>query len=474
MNSYNKIYQSPKYAPVQPLPEFVKGVGGFSFWEFESPPKHAQTANNFGTNPMTTTAMILAGGEGTRLTVLSEERAKPAVPFAGKFRIIDFTISNCVNSGIYSIGILTQYRPHSLNEHIGIGKPWDLDRSRGGVRLLQPFQRRPMPNRGSQEWYAGTADAIYQNLSFIQEQRAGNVLVLSGDHIYKMDYNDMIRYHEETGADLTIGVMPVPLDETDRFGIMRVDEEQRIVEFTEKPKNRDKGNLASMGIYVFNAAMLEKRLVDEGTGKSHIDFGKDVIPAMLAANDNVFAYQFDGYWVDVGTIDSYWATNLALLQSDSALDLYTDSWPIYTKSEELPPVKLGPQSKVEQSMVSNGCIVRGSVINSILSPGVTVSPGALVRDSIIMNDSWIGAGAVVDKAVVDKQVVIGAGAVVGTGDETIANVEMPDKLNLGITVIGKNAQIPESAQIGRNVLINSNCSDEDFAEDRIVADGATL
>ncbi|MCB0081859.1 MAG: NTP transferase domain-containing protein, partial [Caldilineaceae bacterium] len=283
--------------------------------------------------------MILAGGEGTRLTVLSEERAKPAVPFAGKFRIIDFTISNCVNSGIYTVGILTQYQPHSLNEHIAIGKPWDLDRSRGGVRLLQPYLGR----RG-QDWYAGTADAIFQNLNYVREQRADTVVVLSGDHIYKMDYRPMLDFHQESGADLTIAVMPVPIEEAHRFGIMEVDEQQRIVEFYEKP-SEPKGNLASMGIYIFNTHILERRLVNEETGKSRVDFGKHVIPAMLAAGDNVFAYKFEGYWVDVGTIDSYWATNLELAQPTPALDLYNQSWPIHTKSEEFPAVKLGPQAK---------------------------------------------------------------------------------------------------------------------------------
>ena len=421
---------------------------------------------------MNTIAMILAGGEGTRLTVLSEERAKPAVPFAGKFRIIDFTLSNCVNSGIYTVGVLTQYRPHSLNDHIGIGKPWDLDRSHGGVHLLQPFQRR----RG-QEWYAGTADAIGQNMNFVENQRADTVLILSGDHIYKMDYRPMIEYHRAQNADLTIGVMPVPLEETDRFGIMQVDEEDRIVAFYEKPKNRDKGNLASMGIYVFDAHKLAQRLVDEN-GKTRVDFGKDVIPAMIGAADRVFAYKFEGYWVDVGTIDAYWATNLELLQSEPTLDLYTDRWPIHTKSEERPAAKLGPQAKLVNSMVSNGCIVRGLVTNSMLSPGVYVSPGAVVKDSIIMNDAWIGPGAHVEKVVADKQVMIGANAVVGaagTDDEPPApNEEMPDKLFSGITVIGKNATVPDGARVGRNVLVNSNRDESHFPADGVVADGKTI
>lgn len=416
-----------------------------------------------------TIAMILAGGAGTRLTVLSEERAKPAVPFAGKFRIIDFTLSNCVNSGIYTVGVLTQYRPHSLNDHIGIGKPWDLDRGRGGVRLLHPYQ-----GRKGKQWYEGTADAIAQNMNFIEESRADTVLILSGDHIYKMDYRPMIEFHHRMGADLTIAVMPVPLEETHRFGIMQVDEEQRIVQFFEKPKDRDKGNLASMGIYIFNTHSLARRLSESSDEAPRVDFGQHVIPAMINAGDKVFAYKFEGYWVDVGTIDSYWSTNLALLQPNPDFDLYSDHWPMHTKSEERPAAKVGPQAKIVNSMVSNGCIVRGLVTNSILSPGVYVSPGAVVKDSVIMNDTWIGPGALLDKVVVDKQVVIGAGATVGTGEESVVNEQMPDKLFAGITVIGKNAYIPDRVQIGRNVLINSGRDESNFPADGIVADGKTV
>lgn len=418
---------------------------------------------------MRTIAMILAGGEGTRLTVLSEARAKPAVPFAGKFRIIDFTLSNCVNSGIYTVAVLTQYRPHSLNEHIGIGKPWDLDRSRGGVRLLQPYQQRE-----GQHWYAGTADAILQNLDYIEEQRADTVLVLSGDHIYKMNYVPMLEYHWATGADLTVGVMPVPIEQTDRFGIMQVDDDQRIVQFHEKPKERDKGNLASMGIYVFNALSLEQRLTEGSAENPRVDFGKDVIPAMIAAGDRVMAYRFEGYWVDVGTIDAYWSTNLDLLKPDAALDLYTDQWPIHTRSEERPPAKLGPQSRVISSMVSNGCVIRGTVINSVLSPGVYVSPGAVVKDSVVMNDTWVGPGALLDKVVIDKEVMIGAGTVIGTGDESIPNQQLPDRLAAGITVVGKGTYIPDGVRIGRNVLINSGRDESAFPPDGIVGDGATI
>lgn len=417
---------------------------------------------------MTTIAMILAGGEGTRLTVLSEQRAKPAVPFAGKFRIIDFTLSNCVNSGIYTIGVLTQYRPHSLNEHIAIGKPWDLDRARGGVRLLQPYQ-----GRGNQNWYAGTADAIQQNMNFVHEHNADHVLILSGDHIYKMDYRPMLAYHQEKNADLTIAVMPVPQEEASRYGIMEVADDGSITQFYEKPKE-NRGNLASMGIYIFNTNTLERRLNEASKETPREDFGKHVIPAMLAAGDRVFAYRFEGYWVDVGTVDSYWATNLDLVQSHPALDLYNEDWPLHTKSEERPPAKIGPQARVVQSMISNGCVVRGLVENSVLSPGVYVSPGAVVRNSIVMNDAWIGPGALIEKSVVDKQVIVGAGAQIGVGDAAVVNEKMPDKLAAGITVIGKGAEIPDGMKVGTNVLINSARRPQDFPADGEVRDGQTI
>lgn len=401
--------------------------------------------------------MIMAGGEGTRLSVLSEKRAKPSVPFAGKFRIIDFTLSNCVNSGIFDVAVLTQYRPHSLNEHIGIGKPWDLDRARGGVRLLQPYQ-----GRNDQSWYRGTSDAIYQNLSYIIEHRADLVLVLSGDHIYKMDYSAMIADHLRTQADLTVGVMDVPLEQTDRFGIMTTDAADRIVEFTEKPKNRDKGTLASMGIYVFNADVLIRRLSEGSEDKPRIDFGKNVIPAMIA-EDKVFAYRFSGYWVDVGTIQSYWETSLELLDPDCPFNLYDPNWVIRTRSEERPPVKIGPQAHISRSLVCNGCIIRGVVEHSVLSPGVYVSPGAIVRDSVVMNDTWIGPGAVLDRVIVDKQVVVGAGARLGWGDDfATPNKTQPDKLTTGISVVGKSAHIPPGISIGRNVVINADRDAEDF------------
>ena len=333
---------------------------------------------------MRTLAVLMAGGAGTRLTVLSDKRAKPAVPFAGKYRIIDFTLSNCVNSRIYDVAVLTQYRPHSLNTHIGIGKPWDLDRQRGGVHLRQPYQG----SNADLDWYRGTADAVFRNIDFIQEKNPDLVIILSGDHIYKMDYREMLDYHLEKGADLTVAVMNVPLEETDRFGIMTVNRNMRITEFHEKPKDRDKGTLASMGIYVFNTDILIQRL-SEGTEEApRIDFGKDVIPSMIA-QDKVYAYAFDGYWVDVGTVQSFWETNLALNEPETAqiLNLHDPKWIIHTRSEERPPVKFGPQAQLSNSLVSNGCVIRGQVERSVLSPGVYVSPGAVVRESVIINDT---------------------------------------------------------------------------------------
>jgi glucose-1-phosphate adenylyltransferase len=413
-------------------------------------------------------AMIMAGGEGTRLSVLSEKRAKPSVPFAGKFRIIDFPLSNCVNSGIFDVAILTQYRPHSLNAHIGNGKPWDLDRSQGGVVLLQPYQ-----GRRDESWYKGTADAIYQNLNYIRERRADLVLVLSGDHIYKMDYSAMVAEHQRRRADLTVGVMHVPLEQTDRFGIMTADDSGRVVEFTEKPKNRDKGTLASMGIYVFSADALVRRLSEGGEGSPRTDFGKHVIPAMIS-EDAVISYPFEGYWVDVGTVQSYWETSMELLDPNNTLNLYDHEWIIRTRSEERPPAKLGPQARVGSSMICNGCIVRGRVERSVLSPGVYVSPGAIVRDSIVMNDVWIGPGALLDRVIVDKNAVVGAGARLGYGDDlTTPNKQQPDKLNTGVTIVGKGAHIRAGITIGRNVVINADRDQEDFPAGE-VASGETI
>jgi glucose-1-phosphate adenylyltransferase len=411
--------------------------------------------------------MLMAGGAGTRLTVLSDYRAKPAVPFAGKFRIIDFTLSNCVNSGIYDIAVLTQYRPHSLNEHIGIGKPWDLDRQRGGVHLRQPYL-----GRATGDWYRGTADAVYQNLDFILDKRADTVLILAGDHVYKMDYRPMLAFHQEMEADLTVAVRDVPLEETDRFGIMTVDDEMRIVEFTEKPPNRDKGTLASMGIYIFNANVLLEQLEAMHQEVSDLDFGKHAIPGLIG-QARVHAYRFEGYWVDVGTVHAYWETNLEMAQPVPPLDLYDPDWVIHTRDQERPPAKIGPQGQVTNSLISNGCVIRGTVQHSVLAPGVYVSPGAIVREAVILSDTWIGPGALIDTAILDADVVVGPGAIVGYGDDYAPNREQPDRLDTGITVIGERARIPGGVRLGRNVLVHPDRVESDFSEP-VVASGETV
>jgi glucose-1-phosphate adenylyltransferase len=416
---------------------------------------------------MRVVAMLMAGGAGKRLTVLSTYRAKPAVPFAGKFRIIDFTLSNCVNSGLYDVAILTQYRPHSLNAHIGIGKPWDLDRQRGGVHLRQPYL-----GRTAGDWYQGTADAVYRNLDFILENRADTVIVLSGDHVYKMDYRPMLAFHDTANADLTVAVRDVPLEETDRFGIMTVGDDSRIVEFTEKPPNRDKGTMASMGIYVFNAKVLLERLEAMHSEVSDLDFGKHVIPGMID-QARVYAYAFEGYWVDVGTVHAYWETNLEMAQPVPPLDLYNPDWVIRTRDQERPPVKIGPQGQVTNSLVSNGCVIRGTVEHSVLSPGVYVSPGAVVREAVILNDTWIGPGALVDTAILDADVVIGTGVVVGFGDDNTPNQELPDQLNTGITVVGERARIPGGFRLGRNVLVHPDRKETEFSEP-VIASGESV
>ena len=411
--------------------------------------------------------LILAGGEGSRLSILGEKRAKPAMPFAGKYRIIDFALSNCANSGLADIAVLTQYRPHSLNEHIGTGRPWDLDRTRGGVRIWQPYR-----GRSDQDWYRGTADALYQNRSFIAAAEAETLLVLSGDHIYKQDYRSMLRQHEKTGADVTIAVMDVPRDETHRFGIMSTAPDGRIVEFHEKPKEF-KGTLASMGIYVFRTQFLLQQLeADAADSASAHDFGRNIIPSMIEEN-NVFAYRFNGYWVDVGTIPAYWQTNLDLLADEPELDLYDDRWTIHTRSEERPPVKLADGAEISRGLLSNGCIIQGTVVNSVLSPGVVVEAGAEVRDSIIMTDTVIEAGARVDRCILDKQVVVGRDAVIGYGDDNIPNRDEPGNIQGGITIVGKSARIPSSVRIGRNCRIDPNVLAEHFTE-KDVGSGETV
>jgi glucose-1-phosphate adenylyltransferase len=411
-----------------------------------------------------TMAVILAGGEGERLSILSSVRAKPAVPFGGKYRIIDFTLSNCVNSEIDDVLVLTQYNPRSLNDHIGLGRPWDLDRNTGGVKLLQPYIRRGRVA----EWYRGTADAVLQNLNEVEHDPADTILVLAGDHIYKMDYLPFVTAHRRKRADVTIAVRRVPLAEASRMGILALDDNDRIVEWQEKPK-QPKSDLASMGVYVFSKRALRRWLSDDRD-----DFGRDVIPAMLAGDARVFGYRFEGYWQDVGTIQSYWEANMSLLGDAPELDLYDREWLIHTRSEERAPARIGPTAQVHRSLVSHGCLINGTVVNSVLSPGVRVDVGAVVRDSIVMFDSVVRSGAVVDRAILDKEVVVGQGAIVGDGgDYDTPNKREPERLNTGITVVGKRTVIPRGTRIGRNVRIGGDVRTSDFTH-RVVRSGESV
>jgi glucose-1-phosphate adenylyltransferase len=410
--------------------------------------------------------LILAGGEGSRLSVLGEKRAKPAIPFAGKYRVIDFALSNIVNSGLYAVAVLTQYRPHSLMHHIGIGDPWDLNRRwPNGIQTWQPYR-----GRRDQDWYRGTADALYQNRNFIAESRADTLLILAGDHIYKQDYRDLLRFHQEKGADLTVPVMHVRPDEVHRFGIMEVDANQRVTKFAEKPRASE-STLASMGIYVFGAEFLLRQLEEDSKhpASSH-DFGKSIIPKMVDSCE-VYAYPFEGYWVDVGTIQAYWETNLALLDDNPGLDLNDPSWVIHTRSEERPPVKFMRGGEVDNSLLSNGCIVSGKVINSVLSPGVCVGRGAVIRDSVIMNDTIIRAGARVDRCVLDKEIEVGSEAQLGVGDDNTPNEREPGNLYAGITIVGKRARIPSGVVVGRNCRIDANATPEDFEKTEVPSGG---
>ena len=401
--------------------------------------------------------IILAGGQGERLSLLSARRAKPAVPFAGKYRIIDFALSNCVNSDLYDVLVLTQYRPLSLHDHIGNGKPWDLDRLHGGVRLISPYL-----GRRDSDWYRGTADAVYQNIEELDEWRSDTVLILGGDHIYKMDYRPMLAMHTDKNADVVVGVMRVPIEEAHRFGIVTTDDEGRITEFVEKPP-QPKSNFVSMGIYVFKKELLVNRLrQDANNPASKRDFGRDIIPRMIEDGDRVFAYEFDSYWRDVGTVQSFWDANMELLTEPPAVDLYERNWVIYTRSEERPPAIVSPEATVEQSLISNGCQIHGQVIHSVLSPGVVIEEGAIVRDSIIFTDTVVGKNSVLDRVVIDKEVTVGADSVIGTGDDNTPNKLEPQRLNTGITIIGKRAMLPDGLHVGRNCKIEPEVRPADF------------
>jgi len=400
-------------------------------------------------------AIILAGGEGRRLSILSQKRAKPAVPFAGKYRIIDFTLSNCANSGIYTVGIPTQYRPRSLNDHIRTGAPWDMDRMSGGVTLLQPYL-----GRSDSDWYAGNADAVQQNFDFVRHNRPEMVLILSGDHIYKMDYDRMISFHTENQADLTVATATVTLEEASRYGILETDDSYRVIGFEEKPA-MPKSRLASMGVYIFNTEVLSDMLkADAADPNSSRDFGRDIVPKMIH-QQRVFAYPFSSYWVDVGTIQAYWEAHMDLLSDNPPLDLNDRTWIIHTRSEERPPVNIRTGALVMHSLITDGCMIEGTVEYSVLSPGVRVERGAVVRYSIVMTDTVIRASALVDRVILDKNVEIGASAQVGYGADYSPN-RVTD-LSSGLTLIGKGTVVPPNIKIGRNCVIASDMRPQDFA-----------
>ena len=399
-------------------------------------------------------AMLLAGGQGSRLGVLTSKVAKPAVAFGGKYRIIDFPLSNCINSGVDTVGVLTQYQPLRLNAHIGIGIPWDLDRNIGGVTVLPPYEKS-----GNSEWYTGTANAIYQNLDYIDSYNPDYVLILSGDHIYKMDYEVMLDYHKANKAEVTIATMPVPYEEASRFGIVLTDDDNRITEFEEKPEH-PRGNLASMGIYIFNWPVLREALI-KMSDQSNCDFGKHIIPYCYEKQQRLFAYEYNGYWKDVGTLSSYWEANMELINIIPVFNLYEEFWRIYTKSDTLPPQYISENAKVERSIISEGTDIYGEVYNSVIGAGVTIEEGAVVRDSIIMQNTVIGKGTKVERAIIAEHVKVGHDVVIGFGDEAESKLD-PKIYNSGLVTIGENAVIPNGVRIGKNVAISGVTEAEDY------------
>lgn len=406
-------------------------------------------------------AMLLAGGQGSRLGILTMDKAKPAVAFGGKYRIIDFPMSNCVNSGVDTVGVLTQYQPLTLNAHIGIGVPWDLDRVNGGVSILAPHMREG--EIGS--WYSGTANAIYQNIDYIDSCNPEYVLILSGDHIYKMDYAAMLKYHKENNADATIAVLEVPMEDASRFGIMNADENDKIYEFEEKPEH-PKSNLASMGIYIFTWSNLRKALIEDEKIHPDSDFGKHIIPKMLGENQSLYAYRFKDYWKDVGTIESYWAANMELIKTLPEFNLYEDFWKIYTKSDYQPPQYTGENASIKTSIVSEGAQIYGSIEHCVISKNVTIEEGAVVKDSIIMEGCVIGKNAVLDRVIVDQNTVIGDNVKMGLWDN-IPNEQKPKIYNTGITVIGSDTVVPDNIEIGKNCVVYGKTTAEDYSESKL-------
>ena len=401
-------------------------------------------------------AMLLAGGQGSRLGVLTAKMAKPAVAFGGKYRIIDFPLSNCINSSVDNVGVLTQYQPLRLNTHIGIGIPWDLDRNVGGVTVLPPYEKS-----ANSEWYTGTANAIYQNLNYMETYNPDYVLILSGDHIYKMDYEVMLDYHKANNADITIAAMPVPIEEASRFGIVVTDEKKRIIEFEEKPA-KPKSNLASMGIYIFSWPVLKEALI-ELSDKSACDFGKHIIPHCFKHDKRIFAYEYNGYWKDVGTLGSYWEANMELIDIIPVFNLYEEFWRIYTKSDTLPPQYVSEKARVERSIIGEGTEVYGEVYNSVIGCGVTIEEGAIVRDSIIMKDSVIRKGCQINKTIIAENVEIGENVLTGVGE--FAESKLDKKVYaFDLVTIGENSYIPPNMKIGKNVAISGVTEVDDYNE----------
>jgi glucose-1-phosphate adenylyltransferase len=400
-------------------------------------------------------AMLLAGGQGSRLGVLTSNKAKPAVPFGGKYRIIDFAMSNCVNSGVDTVGVLTQYQPLQLNQHIGIGTPWDLDRRNGGVTILAPHMKTE-----SGDWYSGTADAIYRNLDYIDKYNPEYVLILGGDHIYKMDYSKMLAFHKQNKCDVSIAALSVPWEEASRFGVINIHDDNRIYEFEEKPPN-PKSNFINMGIYIFRWDLLRDALERDNKVHDDSDFGKHVLPLLLSEGKRMFAYPFSGYWKDVGTIDSFWMANMDLIQTVPEFNLYENFDKIYTDSDHQPPLYTGPNSEVKASIISEGSEILGKVYNSILGTDVIVEDGAVVKDSILMAGCYVGRGTTIDRCIIDTETTIGDGVTIGVGENTI-NADRPKIYDTGITVIGEHSAIPDKVTIGKNCVIFGKTEPNDY------------
>lgn len=410
-------------------------------------------------------AMLLAGGQGSRLGILTAKVAKPAVAFGGKYRIIDFPLSNCINSGVDTVGVLTQYQPFRLNTHIGIGIPWDLDRNVGGVSILPPYEKS-----ASSEWYTGTANAIYQNLDYMESFNPDYVLILSGDHIYKMDYEVMLDFHKANHADVTIAAMPVPIEEASRFGIVITDDNKQITEFEEKPAH-PRSNLASMGIYIFSWSVLKEALIalSEEPG---CDFGKHIIPHCHKQGKRMFAYEYNGYWKDVGTLSSYWEANMELIDIIPEFNLYEEFWQIYTRSDSIPPQYVADEASISRCIIGDGAEIHGKLENCVVGSGVIIEQGAVVRDSIIMKDVVIGPGCVIDKAVIAEGAQIGGHVIMGIGSDA-PNKFRPDIYNSGLVAVGENSVIPDGVQIGKNTAVSGVTTKEDYA-DCVLESGGTL